>query len=164
MDARPHSWQSGTIIRNMTEPVRKRKRTRPSSRKFRRRFMLTGVLCVVVLCLIPVVHYYGWFSKSAEVLDNVPPLQDADLLVSDAVFVGVGPARHIEGSIRNRTANPYTDVRIVFTTRRADGAQLTPTVATVPAIGPSATVRFQSGPVPADTSRYYVRDITGNSR
>lgn len=148
----------------MTEPVRKRKRTKPSSRRFRRGFIITGILCLAVLCLIPVAHDYGWFSKRAEVVNDGPPLQQPDLLVSDAVFVGEGAARHIEGSIRNRTTHSYTDVRVVFTTRRADGAQLTPAVVTVPAIGPSATVRFQSGPVPADTNRYYVRDITGTAR
>ena len=140
-------------------------------------FYGTVVFSVVAVSLLPLGNYLGWFhpplppvqetpSKRPDTPGKVPeaPGKPADLALSSSGLEGEGSARHVAGVVRNDSKRPQENVELVFTLRDKNGQLLGQATASVASVPPGGSAKFQSGPVPADTTYARLREISGTPR
>lgn len=123
--------------------------------------LLAVAISLLVLGSVPIAYYARKARPRRSVPTVDPPAQRFDLVLSEAVFAGEGPARHIVGSIRNTSKAPYTNAQVEFVLRSQENALLGKVAATVGAVGPETSAPFRTGPVPEGSFRLALNDITG---
>lgn len=123
--------------------------------------LLAVAISLLVLGSVPIAHYARKARPRPSVPTVDPPAQHFDLVLSEAIFAGQGPSRHIAGSIRNTSKVPYTDAEVEFVVRDQANVLLGKVTASVATVGPEASAPFQTGPVPEGSLRLALNDISG---
>jgi hypothetical protein len=95
-----------------------------------------------------------------KVLDSMmSKLKPVDLELSEASLNF--ETRRIEGMATNKSEHPYSDIRITFALPTADLTAQDLAIVTIARLGPHASTRFVSDPVPAWVRQWQMVAITG---
>ena len=95
-------------------------------------------------------------DTAAPAAQAVPP---ADLIVSEAGFVGPAGRRRIAGILKNSSGNSYTDIHLTFCLIGADGDTVGLVTATVDRIGARETTGFESPDVKLKAAELVLKNI-----
>ncbi len=129
--------------------------------------------CAVVVILIPMAHQFGWFrparipAQRAAPAKPAPPAPDpalqrpADLALSEVQVRFDGPARYLEGQVRNNSSSRYENVEVLLSVRSRSGGIIGTVTGRVESIGPNSTARFRTDALPDGAFRHTLREITG---
>jgi hypothetical protein len=132
--------------------------------------------CVTVVALFPVAHQLGWFrpargpAPSPAPAKPGPPAPDpalqapVDLALSEVQVRFDGPARYLEGQVRNSSASRYENVEVLLSIRSRSGAILGTVTGRIDAIAPKSAAAFRTGALPDGAFRHTLRDITGTRK
>jgi hypothetical protein len=121
------------------------------------------VMSAAALLMWPLAVYMGW-TRPREAVVNDAPGKPSDLVLSEAVFTGQGPTRHIAGTLRNISAKRYDNVELLFAMRDGKGNFVGTTPAKVTAVSAGGTAPFETGPIPPEAARLILRDVNGTAR
>jgi hypothetical protein len=89
-------------------------------------------------------------------------LKPVDLELSEASLNF--ETRRIEGVATNKSEHPYSDIRITFALPTADLTAQDSEIVTIARLGPHASARFASDPVPTGVRQWAVVGITGTPK
>ena len=146
------------------QPHHRGRRRRHSGTNGARRLLYAAVLMsAAALLMWPLAVYMGW-TRPREAVSKGAPGNPSDLVLSEAVFTGEGPTRHIAGTLRNVSAKRYEDIEVIFAMRDGRGNFVGTTPAKVTAVSPGGTAPFETGPIPPEAARLALRDINGTAR
>lgn len=116
-----------------------------TTRNFRRRQgrIAGGIACVMAVALL-------MWSRPLPGLhprDMAPGLRPADLVVSEAAFVGPAGRRTVAGVLENRSGRLYTKIQITFSLVDSRGDTVGSAAAVLDRVPSHQAARFEASPV-----------------
>ena len=89
----------------------------------------------------------------------LPSIQPADLIVSEAAFVGTAESRRIAGVLKNRSGRTYNNIEMTFSLIGADGDNVGLATATVPRLEGHEAAKFEASGVTSKAIEIVLKQI-----
>ena len=118
-----------------------------------------GTFVLIAALQAPAFREFTGLSGRSAVQNTTLAVPPADLIVSEARFVGRAEGRSIAGVLKNRSGQTYTDIQVTFSLVGPDGDTVGLAAVTVDRIGGHATANFETPGVDPKAAEIVLRHI-----